>query len=130
MAGIEGDTTEQTGRALASKSMLEFIVNYGGVGVFRSSSEAPIKFREVTSVNEHTAKVLVGVPTGEGAIMGTTYTFYFENGEWKLNFPSTMGLVEKIYAQGQKRSGLDEYEYAKYLNQRTDEGMEFKYRKY
>ena len=46
MAGTREDATGQSGGVFASKAMLEFILNFGGVGIFRSSPEHPIRLEK------------------------------------------------------------------------------------
>jgi len=126
--GPEESVADSLEVVYASETMLRWALRINAFGVFRNTVENPIRVREVTSVNGSEAKVLVTVPTGSGPIIGTTYLFNRENDDWKLNFVSTLRMMEKIHTQGQRSSGLTLMEYANTMNRKVDQTTEFKYR--
>jgi len=89
---------------------LYFMVD--GTGIFRHTKSLPVCIYDGATVRGNVAELNVVIPTGK-AVLGIEYIFHKENDVWKLNFPSTMRVVEKIYAQNQRSSGLGYHQYAK-----------------
>ena len=110
------------------RKMLQLVLMLDNTGVFRHSAEHPLKIHEGAAVSGDQATLSVTVPTGDAARLATTFVFAREEGVWNLNFPSTLKAVEKIYAQAQRRSGLDPHQYAKSVVVGGGGPTEFRYR--
>lgn len=121
------DTPDSIRIAMATQEILNFTLIMNDVGVFRNSTESPIRIHEGATVSGNRADLSVTVSTGTGAKLATTFIMHKEEGQWKLNFPSTMKGVERVYAQGLRSSGLTSYQYAQRLNRSGGNGLSFSY---
>ncbi len=124
------ESNDSTEELYQSETLLKFILQLTQVGIFRTQAGTPLRFHELEYSNSSSAAATIAVPTGNGPFILTTFQFHREGDEWKLNFPSTMGVMEKIYAQGQRASLQTSQEYARTIKASTAETFNFKYRTY
>ena len=121
---------DTTNSSFASKEFLWLYMSMTGMGIYRHTSEHQIKIHESAKIYGDVAELQVAVPTGSNARLGSTYIFNREGDRWKLNFPSTMGTIEKVHIQNQRRSGLSIEEYVQMIGEQPEEEIQFQYRKY
>ncbi len=122
---------DTSGSVVFSEEFVWLYFLISGSGVFRHTKEYPIKIRDgATLLSDTRAELSVAIPTGNNALLGTTYIFNKEDNKWKLNLLSTMKIMEKIHTQNQRRSGLGVNEYAKQTSRSGSDELQFQYRKY
>ena len=127
MAGTEEQVDTSS---VYSEDYLWTYFRLDGTGVFRHSAKLPIKIYEEPFIFGDIAKLEVSIPAEDNARLLTTYLFNREEDIWKLNLPSTMGVMEKIHKQNQKKSGLDMDAYARRASSMAGSSVKFEYRKY
>ncbi|OAV43488.1 hypothetical protein [Lewinella sp. 4G2] len=95
-----------------------------GTGPFQPG----LQLDDAMSTSSTTANLYVVVPTGGKVSILSTYQYELEDGRWKVDFPSTLEVPEKVLNQSFKKSGLGIRTYVtRYLNINPEE-MEFRYR--
>ncbi len=101
-----------------------------GMGIFRSTENQALSLQETPRVDGNHAYASILVPTGNGnTFVQTTYSFKKENENWKLNFPSTLSMREKVMSQNRTRRGMTNVDFAIHYANSTDmREMEFSYR--
>jgi len=130
LAGTEEKPDTTVSDLSATKEFIWLYFMLDGTGVFRHAKDHPIRIYDGATVRGDVADLNVGIPTGNNAVLGTNYVFNKEDEAWKLNFPSTMRVMEKIYVQNQRNSGLSFRDYAKQVSQQSGGELQFKYRRY
>ena len=101
-----------------------------GFGYFDDTRLSHYRFVEVLQVQGKKAQVAVNVKAGQEVWAQSTYSFTEEEEKWKLNFLSSMSLMEKYLEAQRRKSGLPPRDFVmKMLLEGPQGDVRFRYRK-
>lgn len=100
MAQIEGAAAFPPLKVIVTAQALSF-------GILDETQLPDYRFDQVESISGDEAVAIVNHRLNGDAWVRSKFTFHHEDGEWRLNYGSTLTLMERYLATQARRSGLD-----------------------
>ncbi|MTB51161.1 hypothetical protein [Lewinella sp. W8] len=115
--------------SVSYRSLLPYLM-LGGEGIFRLMGVEQPQVNKVSTISTDLAQVDVNIPTGSGNVyIVTSYQFSKEDGLWKLDYPSSLRMKEKILEQERRRHKMEHSEFARLIAKEGEGDLTFSYRK-